>query len=126
MRCNDSRQSPQHDAAVEVPLTVCTPSWLTDFNRILLGLELEPWLREKSLSNQRNGGLNKGSSKLTKAERVSVRKEIAHAAGVSEGSVTKVDQLEGLHPELVAALQNGEIRIHRAWLWRTFTPETSS
>ena len=38
----------------------CRSSWLNDFNRILLGLELEPWLREKSLSNQRNGGLNKG------------------------------------------------------------------
>jgi hypothetical protein len=94
-----------------------------DYNRIRIASNLREATRQRAKANQQAGGRFKASSKLTKAEKVSVRKEIAHAAGVSEGSVTKVDQLEGLHPELVAALQSGEIRIHRAWLWRTCTPE---
>jgi hypothetical protein len=85
-----------------------------DYNRIRIASNLREATRQRAKANQQAGGRFKASSKLTKAEKVSVRKEIAHAAGVSEGSVTKVDQLEGLHPELVAALQSGEIRIHRA------------
>ena len=46
---------------------------LSNFTRILLALELEPWLREKALSNQRAGGQNKGSSKVTEASRAQVR-----------------------------------------------------
>lgn len=94
-----------------------------DYNRICMASKLRDVTRTRAHANQQAGGRFKASSKLTKAEKVSVRREIADAADVSEGSVTKVDQLEGLHPELVAALQSGEIRIHRAWLWRTFTPE---
>jgi hypothetical protein len=52
-----------------------------------------------------------------------MRKEIARAAGVSEGSVTKVDQLGEVQPEILQALQSGEIRIHRAWKWRTLGPD---
>ena len=100
----------------------CSPGW-NDYNRIRVASKLRAATRKRAEANQQSGGRFKASSKLPKAEKVSVRKEIAHAAGVSEGSVTKVDQLEGLHPELVAALQSGEIRIHRAWVWRTFTPE---
>ena len=61
---------------------------LNDFSRILLALELEPWFKEKARSNQRAGGRNKGSSKLTEAERLDVRSEIAAAAGVSVGNVS--------------------------------------
>lgn len=94
-----------------------------DYTRVCIASKLRNVTRIRAQGNQQAGGRLKGLSKLTKAEKVSVRREIAHAAGVSEGSVTKVDQLEFLHPELLMALQSGEIRIHRAWLWRTFEPE---
>src|SRR5205085_67717 len=63
---------------------------LNDFCRILLALDLEPWFKEKARSSQQAGGQDKGSSKLTKAERLDVRSEIAAAAGVSAGNVSKV------------------------------------
>lgn len=91
---------------------------VNDFCRILLALELEPWLRDKAESNQRYGGHNKGSSRLTEADKLDVRRLIADDAGVSVGNVSKVKQLTSTaHPEVVAALRSGEIRIHRAWLW---------
>lgn len=91
---------------------------LNDFNRISLALELEPSLREKARSNQRAGGQNKGSSKLTEAASLDVRSEIASIAGVSVGNVSKVKQLTTTaHSELLQALRSGEISIHRAWLW---------
>ena len=99
-------------------------SELNDFIRILLALDLEPWLAEKARSNQQAGGHHKGSSNLTEAQRIDVRSEIAKVAGVSVGNVTKVKQLiANLHPELLCALRSGEIRIHRAWLWSKETPE---
>ena len=97
---------------------------LSDFTRILLAQELEPWFREKARSNQRAGGQNKGSSTLTEAERLDVRCAIASVAGVSVGNVTKVKQLMMVaHSELLQALHSGEIRIHRAWLWSKTSPE---
>jgi hypothetical protein len=76
-------------------------------------------VRARARANQQAGGHFKGLSKLTEAN---VRKAIAHAAGVSEGNVTKVDQLRNSDSELLKALANGEIRIHRAWLWRRLIP----
>ena len=96
----------------------CGSSGLNHFCRILLALELEPWLRERALSNQRAGGQNKGSSKLTEARRLDVRSEIAKASGACNGNITKVKRLmTTAHPEVLDALRNGEIRIHRAWRW---------
>jgi hypothetical protein len=71
------------------------PDGLSAFSRILLALalELEPWFKEKARSNQRAGGQNKGSSKLTGADRLDCRSAIAAAAGVSVGNVSKVKQL---------------------------------
>ena len=91
---------------------------LNDFSRILLALDLEPSLQEKAQSNQRTGGLNKGTSTLTEAVRVDVRAEIAAAAGVSTGNVTKVKQLiAAASPDLLQSVRLGEVSIHRAWLW---------
>jgi len=91
---------------------------LNAFSRILLALELEPSFREKARSNQQGGGHNKGSSKLTEPETMDVRSEIAEAAGVSVGNVSKVKQLIlTVQPELRQALLTGDIRIHRAWGW---------
>ena len=69
-------------------------------------MELEPWLKEKAQSNQRAGGQTKGSSKLTEAERIDVRSQIATAAGVSVGNVTKVKQLTTTaHSDIIKALR---------------------
>ena len=97
---------------------------LNAFCRILLALDLELWFRERARVNQSVGGQNKGSSKLTEAERVDVRSDVAAAAGVSVGNVTKVKQVVTTAPaELQDALRNGEVSIHRAWLWRAMSSE---
>jgi hypothetical protein len=89
-----------------------------------LALELEPGFKEKARANQRVGGQNKGSSNLTEAETLDVRRKIAAAAGVSVGNVTKVKQLTiTAHSEIVQALRTGEIRIHRAWQWSKLAAE---
>lgn len=104
--------------------THCQSKGLNDFCRILLARELESCFRERALSNQRAGGKNKASSILTKADRVDVRKEIAEAADVSVGNVSKVRKLIGtVHPELLEALRAGEVSIHRAWKWSVKSPE---
>jgi hypothetical protein len=97
---------------------------LNAFCRILLALELEPWFKEKARLNQRAGGQNKGSSKLTEAGRLDVRCKIATVAGVSVGNVTKVKQLTTTaHSDLLQALRNGDISIHRGWRWSKAPPE---
>jgi hypothetical protein len=97
---------------------------LNAFCRILLALDLEPWFREQARVNQMAGGRIKASSKLTEAERVDVRSETAAAAGVSLGNVTKVKQvMTTACIELQDALRNGEVSIHRAWLWREMSSE---
>lgn len=94
------------------------------FCRILLALDLELWFREQARVNQSAGGRIKGSSKLTEAERVDVRSEIAVAAGVSLGNVTKVKQVMATAcTELQDALRGGEVSIHRAWLWREMSSD---
>ncbi len=99
-------------------------SGLNDFIRICLALELEPFLKSKGRAKQQAGGQNKGSSILTKAERLDVRTEIARIAGVSVGNVTKVKQLiVTAHSDIIKALQKKEVSIHRAWLWRKQSPE---
>jgi hypothetical protein len=98
---------------------------LNDFIRILLALELEPGLKQKARANQRAGGQNKGSSNLTEPDTLEVRREIAAAAGVSTGNVSKVKQLmAAAHPEIVQALRREEISIHKAWLWSKEARET--
>lgn len=96
---------------------------INDFIRILLALELEPWFRTRAKSNQRRGGREKGSSQLTEADRLDVRREISRAAGVSVGNVSKVKRIlvDGV-PELQDALRLGEIHISRAEAWARNSP----
>jgi hypothetical protein len=99
-------------------------SGLNDFSRICLSLELEPFLQSKGRVNQQAGGEKKGLSILTKAERVDVRAEIARIAGVSVGNVTKVKQLTTTaHPDIIEALREKQLSIHRAWLWSKLPSE---
>jgi hypothetical protein len=92
---------------------------LNDYSRIMLALDLEAELSEKARRNIQIGGQQKGWSNLTNAEQVHVRSEIAKAAAVCTGNVTKVKQLnETCVPQLVAALFNDEVSIHWAWKLR--------
>jgi hypothetical protein len=96
---------------------------LNAFTRIMLALDLEGPLTEKARSNQQIGGQQKGWSKLTKDEQVHVRSEIARAAAVSVGNITKVKQLkETCLPNYFEALYNDEISIHWAWKLRNASP----
>jgi hypothetical protein len=91
---------------------------LNAFCRILLALELEPWFKARARGNQQLGGQKKGSSNLTEADRLDVRTEIAAAAGVSAGNVTKVKHLSSAaHPDVLEALRAGGVSIHQAWVW---------
>jgi len=96
----------------------CRSKGLNASCRIRLALELEPHFKTKALSNQRTGGQYKGPSKLTEAERVDVRHEIAAVAATSTGNVSKVKELVNAPSEIMQALLEGEVSIHRAWLWR--------
>jgi len=97
-------------------------SGLNDFIRICLALDLEPFLKATARAKKQAGGQNKGSSILT--ERLDVRKEIARVAGVSVGNVTKVKQLTATaHADIIKALREKELSIHRAWLWSKLSPE---
>jgi len=91
---------------------------LNDFSRILLALELEPWLREQARANQQLGGQRKGSSNLTDADRLDVRSRIASAAGVSTGNLSNARRLiSNAHPQVLQALRANEISIHQASIW---------
>jgi hypothetical protein len=72
---------------------------LSAFIRIELALDLEPYFQKKAALNQHAGGRGKGLSKLTEAERVDSRKEVAHVARCSLGNVHKVKRM----------------RVHRCW-----------
>ncbi|MCU1300238.1 MAG: hypothetical protein JWQ87_522 [Candidatus Sulfotelmatobacter sp.] len=88
------------------------------FVLIRLALTLEPYFRQKALDNMRIGGKCKGSTNLSKADRIEVRREIAKAAGTGSGNVDKVKAiLRSAHPNIIAALQNGSLRIDPAWRW---------
>jgi hypothetical protein len=53
-----------------------------------------------------------------------VRSQIATAAAVSSGNVTKVKQVRDLaHPDVLHALRSGDLSIHRAWQWRDLPME---
>jgi hypothetical protein len=111
--------------AIQFILNRCKPQqgW-NAFVRIQLALTLEPTFQRQALDHMRAGGKYKGSSKLTDPDRLDVRSEVAATAGVSVGNVTKVKQLLATAcGELQAPLRNGELRIHRAWLWRDMSAE---
>jgi hypothetical protein len=54
---------------------------LPAFCRIMLARPLAKSLKEKALHHQQDGGKSKGSSKLTEARKIDVRKRIAAVAG---------------------------------------------
>ena len=100
-----------------------TSEGLNAFCRIVMALELEPFFKACSRRSRLETGARTLSSNLTNAEHRDVRKAIASVAGVATGNVTKVKQLlGGVVPAVRERLVRGEVRIHRAWQWRTLSP----
>ena len=97
---------------------------LNAFCRIVMALELEPFFKAHSRRSRPETGTRTLSSNLTNAEHRDVRQAIARVAGVATGNVTKVKQLlDSVVPEVRERLVRGEVRIHRAWQWRTLSPK---
>jgi hypothetical protein len=91
---------------------------LSDFIRIELALDLEPHFQQKAQLNQQAGGRGKVLSKLTAAERVNSRREVARVAHVSVGNVHKVKYiLAHACSSLREAARAGEISINLADKW---------
>ena len=91
---------------------------LPDIVRIELALDLEPYFREKALMNQQAGGQGKDLSKLTTAQRVNTRREVARLARVSSGNVRKVKNiLTHACSSLLQATREGEVSINLADKW---------
>lgn len=91
---------------------------LTDFIRIELALDLEGYFKDKAFLNRQVGGRLKGLSKLTAAEKVNSRTEIARIAQVSVGNVHKVKYvLSHACAPLYEAARTGEISINLADKW---------
>lgn len=91
---------------------------LSDFIRIELALDLEPYFQDQALLNQQAGGRSKGLSKLTEAARIDSRREVARVAGVSPGNVRKVKHIlaKGC-PSLLEAARTEEVSINLADKW---------
>ena len=91
---------------------------LADFIRIELALDLESYFKDKALLNRRAGGRLKGLSRLTGAEKVNSRAEIARVAQVSVGNVHKVKYiLTHACSALKEAARAVEISINLAEKW---------
>ena len=88
-----------------------------------MALQLESHWRARARERQRQGGTGKLSSNLTEAGTMDVRAEIARAAGVGAGNVSKVKQLlDTAAPCCARSPAPDEISIHRAWQWRRLRP----
>ena len=88
------------------------------FVRIRLALTLESYYQQKAIENMRVGGKWKGLTNLSNADRIDVRQQMAHDAGTGTSNVDKVKAiLHSAHPNIIAALQNDLLKIHRAWKW---------
>jgi hypothetical protein len=91
---------------------------LSDFIRIELALDLESYFKEKAALNRQAGGRLKGLSKLTAAERVNSRAEVARIAQVSVGNVHKVKYiLTHACSQLREAARANEVSINLADEW---------
>lgn len=97
---------------------------VNDFCRIVMALQLERFFKERSRPSRLPTGAETRSPNLTNAVHQDVRKAVASLAGTSTGNVTKVKQLlDRVIPEVRERLVRGEVRIHRAWQWRTLSPK---
>ena len=117
IECIEHELSPE-EALGELIRTHDPSRGLADFLRIELALDMETHFQQKALMNQQAGGKGKGSSKLTTAQRVDTRREVARLAGVSCGNVRKVKNiLKDTCPFLLEAARTKEVSINLADKW---------
>jgi hypothetical protein len=117
LECFEYELSPE-EALGELIRTHCASRGFTDFVRIELALDLERHFQDKALINQQAGGQGKGLSKLTIAQRVNTRREVARLAGVSSGNVRKVKNILAHARSLLRqAAREGEVSINLADRW---------
>jgi hypothetical protein len=91
---------------------------LNDFIRIRLALRLEEYLHNKGRENMSAAGRNKGLTNSPNLAPINVRQMIADSAATGTGNIDKVRTiLRKAHPNIIRALQDGSLRIHRAWAW---------
>lgn len=91
---------------------------LNPFIRICLALTLEEHLRGKGRENMSAAVKHKGLTNSPNLTAIDVRQSIAQIAGTGTGNVDKVRAiLQNSHPNIIHALQNGSLRIYRAWTW---------
>lgn len=106
------------DALEELIRTHSGSQGLPDFVRIEMALDLEPHFHARALMNQQSGGQGKGLSKLTAAQQINTRREVARLAGVSSGNVHKVRNiLTNACPALLEAAREEEVSINLAEKW---------
>jgi hypothetical protein len=117
LNCIERNVTPE-EALEELIQAHCPSRALTDFVRIELALDLQPYFREKARTNQEAGGKDKGSSKLTIAQRVDTRREVARIAHVSSANVRKVKNiLAHACSSLLLATRTRELSINLAEKW---------
>jgi ParB-like chromosome segregation protein Spo0J len=86
---------------------------LNDFQRVELGLKLEPLLKKQAVQKQRAGGEDKVPQKSAKP--IDVRQEVAKAAGVSHDTVGKVRKIVNSPvKELAHYTREGKVSINAA------------
>jgi hypothetical protein len=91
---------------------------LNDFVRLRLALTLEDYLRAKGRENMSAAGKHKGLTNSPNFTPIDVRRWIAELAGTGTGNVDKVRTILQKAPaNIIRALQEGSLRIHRAWTW---------
>ncbi|MFP5204899.1 MAG: hypothetical protein ACLGSH_06065 [Acidobacteriota bacterium] len=104
------------DALTDILQKSKSRSWINAFTRVQLAMFISGPLSEKGREHQQRAGREKHLSKLTRAERINVRAEIARRAGVSEGTVRKVGAIaERGIDALQSACRIGAISIHAAY-----------
>jgi hypothetical protein len=97
---------------------------INSYRRILIALSLVVSLRERAKMNQREGGRQKGSLNLTKAQKIDTRRMVAALAGVGATQVTKVQDLqERAIDEVKDALTASRLSIHAAWKLSFLRPD---
>ena len=93
------------------------------FVAIRLALKLEPYFQQKAVENMRAGGRYKGSTNLSKADRIEVRQEVANAAGSGVGNVDKctpqyhssIAEWFNTHPPRLEVVSSAEVATKRGF-----------
>lgn len=89
---------------------------LTDFQRAEIALKLKPAIEKTAKANLATKARNQPLTNLSKAEQpINTRAEVAKIAGVSEGTVAKVEKIiEKATPDVVDRARNKAISIDAA------------